>query len=88
MTTIAIDDDVAPAGPGPYVELGDPDVAALVGDAAGTLQDLHWKLYRARLEELGPDWDARLAAVQDVVNGLRAGSLPAAHRDQQAITGS
>jgi|KBSSwiStaDraftv2_1062776.scaffolds.fasta_scaffold4778373_1 hypothetical protein len=70
--TIANDGDVVPPGPGPYVTLGDPDLVRVVGDAAGTLQDLHWRLHRTRLEEIEPVWDARLAAVEVVVADLRA----------------
>jgi hypothetical protein len=73
MTNFASDDDVEPAGPGPYVEMGDPDLAALVGDAAGTLQDLHWELHRVELDEVAPDWDGRLDAIEELVAHLRDG---------------
>lgn len=58
--------------PGGFVPLGDPDVAEVVGQAAGTLQELTTKLYRTRLEDVGADWHRRLEEVADTVAGLRA----------------
>ncbi len=73
MTNFASDDDVEPADPGPYVEMGSarPGCARRRRgrDAAG----LALEALPNRLDEVGPDWDARLAAVEAIVADLRGG---------------